>query len=636
VYSNVGLPRPPPHRTHPTPKVYLESLVPLTTAAELARATAHVERFLAPGGQGAELQRRLERRAAECNAGGSSWLQAWWNTGSYLDYREPVVVFVSYFFHFGDLPAGFRGPGTQVARAAALLHGALTFRQKVVLGEDLGRGKVCHTPLKYMYNSCRVPLVGRDHSVVYPVGPAAAAAAAAVAAAAENATEDATENNHVIVICGHQFFSFRATRGAEGRWAPFSLADLTAQLRRVRDAAAVGTAQGAPAVGAFTGAHRDSWAAARQQLVADGHTAFLDAVQSAILVVCLDASAPSTRDEVARALWHGNGDARNRWYDKTHQIVVFANGKAGMVGEHSQFDGLPSVSAADFMLQHERAVIKEGASAESSTSSSGAWPWRSSTSHSNALPGVRHLSLELLQRGVWSAESEWNLTNAQREMGDLAARHDVSTLSFRLGGKKMIKSFKMSPDAFAQMAIQLAYYRKFGTQRATYEPFSMSAYRHGRTETVRVVSSESKTFVEAMCDRSSSNSERLVALRAAASQHIKYIKTAARGDACDRHLWGLRKCIREGEDLPGIFTDPTYWRTCTWHISTSNLSNDLFDGWGWGEVVPDGLGIAYSTNSEVLLFNVASCRGWSGDMCARIEQALLDMCNMCIAGSSKA
>ena len=199
----------------------------------------------------------------------------------------------------------------------------------------------------------------------------------------------------------------------------------------------------------------------------------------------------------------------------------------------------------------------------------------------------------------------------------------------------MIKSFKMSPDAFAQMAIQLAYYRKFGTQRATYEPFSMSAYRHGRTETVRVVSSESKVFVETMCNRSCSSIERLAALRSAAAQHVKYIKSAAKGNVCDRHLWGLRKCIRPGESLPEIFKDPTYWRTCTWHISTSNLSNDLFDGWGWGEVVPDGLGIAYSTNSEVLLFNVTSCRGWSGDMCARIEQALLDMCNLCMEGSSK-
>ena len=80
-----------------------------------------------------------------------------------------------------------------------------------------------------------------------------------------------------------------------------------------------------------------------QQLVADGHTSFLDAVQSAILIVVLDTAAPNTRDEVACALWHGNGDARNRWYDKTHQIVVFSNGKAG-IGEHPSSMASPQLA----------------------------------------------------------------------------------------------------------------------------------------------------------------------------------------------------------------------------------------------------------------------------------------------------
>jgi Choline/Carnitine o-acyltransferase len=46
-------------------------------------------------------------------------------------------------------------------------------------------------------------------------------------------------------------------------------------------------------------------------------------------VLCLDSCSPVTRDEVARELWHGDGT--NRWYDKSVQIVVFANGKAGMM-----------------------------------------------------------------------------------------------------------------------------------------------------------------------------------------------------------------------------------------------------------------------------------------------------------------
>jgi hypothetical protein len=46
-------------------------------------------------------------------------------------------------------------------------------------------------------------------------------------------------------------------------------------------------------------------------------------------------------------------------------------------------------------------------------------------------------------------------------------------------------------------------------------------------------------------------------------------------------------------------------------------------------VVSDGLGVAYSTNSNVLLYNVTSGRGWSKQFCQEIEQALLDMCLLC-------
>lgn len=75
------------------------------------------------------------------------------------------------------------------------------------------------------------------------------------------------------------------------------------------------------------------------QLVADGNEKLLERAEAAALVVCLDDHAPETRSEVARSLWHGDG--RNRHFDKSVQIVVFSNGKAGLVGEHSMMDGMP-------------------------------------------------------------------------------------------------------------------------------------------------------------------------------------------------------------------------------------------------------------------------------------------------------
>jgi carnitine O-acetyltransferase len=61
--------------------------------------------------------------------------------------------------------------------------------------------------------------------------------------------------------------------------------------------------------------------------------AALEQIESSIFTLCLDDTSPVTRNEVGRGLWHGDG--RNRFFDKSVQIIVFANGKAGMNGEAS-------------------------------------------------------------------------------------------------------------------------------------------------------------------------------------------------------------------------------------------------------------------------------------------------------------
>ena len=57
-------------------------------------------------------------------------------------------------------------------------------------------------------------------------------------------------------------------------------------------------------------------------------------------MLCLDKEGPepgppdaSAACPVANALIHGNGS--NRWFDKSFNLVVFANGKAGLNVEHS-------------------------------------------------------------------------------------------------------------------------------------------------------------------------------------------------------------------------------------------------------------------------------------------------------------
>ncbi|KAJ1676509.1 Carnitine O-acetyltransferase mitochondrial, partial [Spiromyces aspiralis] len=41
-----------------------------------------------------------------------------------------------------------------------------------------------------------------------------------------------------------------------------------------------------------------------------------------------------------------------------------------------------------------------------------------------------------------------------------------------------------------------------------------------------------------------------------------------------------------------------------WNLSTSQLSSEYFDGYGWSEVVPDGYGLAYMIKKESFHINV--------------------------------
>jgi len=71
---------------------YLAAVAPFATPSQLEKARVDAYEFLSPGGLGPVLQERLLARAKEY--ADSSWMQAWWNRYSYLEYREPVVVYV--------------------------------------------------------------------------------------------------------------------------------------------------------------------------------------------------------------------------------------------------------------------------------------------------------------------------------------------------------------------------------------------------------------------------------------------------------------------------------------------------------------------------------------------------------------
>lgn len=83
------------------------------------------------------------------------------------------------------------------------------------------------------------------------------------------------------------------------------------------------------------------------------------------------------------------------------------------------------------------------------------------------------------------------------------------------------------------------------------------------------------------------------------------------GKGIDRHFLGLRLCMHPDESVPELFMDPAYNLSCHWTLSTSQIPTQYFEGYGWGEVVPDGFGVAYMVKDNSLHFNLTGLVGES-------------------------
>ena len=546
-----SLPRLPVPSLEETSTRYLLSVRPLLSVDEYQRTKAAVDAFTAPGSLGRELQKRLIARRDSPKV--KNWLHEWWNDLAYLTYRDPVVPYVSYFYSHRD----DRNRRDPARRAAALTTAVLDFKRQVDAGtlepEYMKSLPISMESYRWMFNACRIPAIKRDYPEKY----------------------DHRKHPYFVAIRKNQFFKIEHENGGQ----PLNTSELEAQFRRVYQ-----TASKAPAVGALTSANRDVWAKARRNLVTanPANEAALETIQAASFVVCLDDAAPVTLTERAHQYWHGDG--RNRWFDKPCQFIVNDNGTSGFMGEHSMMDGTPTHRLNDYI----NALIF------------GNKLDFSNPSVRSSLPDPQPVSFHV------NPQVQQDIGRAGTAFDALIAQHELAVQAYQGYGKGLIKRFGCSPDAYVQMLIQLAYRKMYGHNRPTYESAATRRFQQGRTETCRSVSVESVAWCDAMADPAVPAAECVTLFRAALKSQSQYIVDASAGKGVDRHLLGLKKCLAEGEELPAIYTDPAYAYSSTWFLSTSQLSSEYFNGYGWSQVVDEGFGAAYMINENRSVFEVPS------------------------------
>ncbi|KAH9361661.1 hypothetical protein HPB48_005186 [Haemaphysalis longicornis] len=130
---------------------------------------------------------------------------------------------------------------------------------------------------------------------------------------------------------------------------PYRERDLYPQLAAVVEQ----SREAGPPIGVLTSDDRDSWAAVYHRLASENAES-VDVLQRSIMVVCLDEAAGEREPWDVRNPLHmlvGGGNAQcagNRWYDKIIQVIVSAEGDAGMVMEHAPIDGTVLVPLTDY------------------------------------------------------------------------------------------------------------------------------------------------------------------------------------------------------------------------------------------------------------------------------------------------
>ncbi|XP_062855357.1 carnitine O-acetyltransferase-like [Trichomycterus rosablanca] len=581
-----GLPKLPVPPLRQTCERYLAALEPLVSEEELDHTRTLMAEFLQSGGVGERLQKGLERRARKTE----NWLSDWWMQLAYLDSRMPIPVYTSPGvvlpqMHFQDRQG-------QMRFAAKLIAGVLDFKRmldrETLPIEYLGGKPLCMDQYYQVLSSCRIPGPKKDTVV--------------------NHANGITYPTHITVVHNFQYFVLDVLN-SDG--TPLTVDQIYMQLEKIWNSSLQSNKE---PIGILTSNHRNTWGKAYNNLIKDKtNKESVRAIQKSIFLVCLDAPMPRVSDEiyyskVAAQMLHGGGsrwNSGNRWFDKTLQFIVGEDGSCGLTYEHASAEGPPIV----FLMDHVVEYMKKTEMVRTPMI---------------PLPMPQKLRFNI------TPEIKKDIEKAKQNMNIMVHDLDVRVLNFSHYGRKYLKTFKTSPDAFIQMALQLAYYRMYQECCSTYESASLRMFKLGRTETIRSTSTDALKFIQCMDDSSKQNTEKLVQLEKAIKSHRDYTHMAIHGQAIDRHLLGLKmQSIEDLTSLPEIFMDTSFAVAMHFNLFTSQVGSKTDCYMCIGPMVPDGYGVCYNPmddhiNVAVTAFN--SCEDTNATKLACfLEDALLDM-----------
>lgn len=532
-----------------------------------------------------------------------NYVSDWWTKYVYLMTRLPLANNCNYYIMDQSY---WRATDKPVARAASLVANLLRFKQLIdreelpplVLRDTI---PICMAQYERLFSTTRIPKAEFDELIHY----------------------ESSVSKHIIVICNGVYYKLNCYDCDNNPLSSKKLEEYIQYLIDDAEKNAHSLSDEEKTISGLTALDRTEWSSIREKLqLSKINKESLHLIESAMfcLWMFLD-DQPTDLSSRARAVFQGNKDYR-LWFDKCFNVVVFGDGHCGLNCEHTLCD------APAFAHMWEYTLCKDVL--ECTFDSDGTcFP---------PLQTYKQSHSEKPKRILWDVKGEspivtasksvdsqtQNKTNIRlvediRRANQIAsiANEDVDLKIFdhREWGKGTIKKCGISPDAFVQIAIQLAYFKDTGKFVQTYEASMTRLYLNGRTETVRSCTEESCKFVKAMLDSNCSNEEKIRLLQIAANKHTILYKDAMNGKGIDRHLFALYVASR-GLGYDCEFLGDLLKRQ--WILSTSqtphtqqtnvpdpnwrSFSDKLCSGGGFMAVAENGYGISYLFPSDHRIF----------------------------------
>lgn len=598
LYSYQGsLPQLPVPALKDTMNRYLLSVRPLMDDNEYQKMEKLVDDF--KQGIGPKLQRYLILKSWWS----TNYVSDWWEDYVYLHGRAPIMVNSNYY--------GIDSLTTQkterpCARAANVAYAILQYRrtidretmEPILLNNTV---PLCSWQYERQFNTTRIPGIEKDTLM------------------------HLKDSKHIAVY--HKGRWFKVYIHYKNKL--LSPAQLEMSLEKVLSDTSE-PAEGESHLAALTAGNRIPWAKTREEFFKKGvNKASLDAIEKAAFVLVfddesqdIDKNDASSLSVFGRSMLHGKG--YDRWFDKSFSLVVTKNARIGFNAEHSWADAPIMAHLWESIMIDD--LIAQGYSEDGHVINYDKPEFQP--------PNPIKLQWEI------PAECQTKIEESLQVATDLLNDVDLNLIMHDAFGKGLMKKCKMSPDAFIQIALQLAYYRDAGKFCLTYEASMTRLYKEGRTETVRSCTLETCAFVKAMEDKNITNEERIRLAHIAAERHQQGYRDAMTGRGIDRHLFCLYVVSKylniESPFLKKVLSEP--WKLSTsqtphQQTSKADVANHpelISAGGGFGPVADDGYGVSYIIAGEdIIFFHVSSKRSSpltdSTRFAGKIKQALADM-----------